>query len=127
MERHFHGGLEGSWTFVAKASRTGHLKTPKLLRYQARDLQRPLVPRLVRARSLQRRGLRRHRLARHSLLRGLIRRAHRYQSAREKISHLEPLSVSRQLSYLDQLLLSLIPNLAASKREKRRGRVRISK
>ena len=121
MELHYHEGLEDSWMFVAKVSRMELLETPKLLRYQARDLRRPLEPRLVRARSLRRRRLRRHRLARHSLLRGLIRRAHRYQGAREKISHLELLSVSRQLNYLDQLLLSLIPNLAASKREKRRG------
>ena len=129
-------GLEGSWTFVAKASRTGHLKTPKLLRYQAGDLQRLPVPRLVRARSLQRRGLRRRRRSRRGLLRGPTQRAHRYQGPtrfllnhdRERISYLEPLSVSLLLSYLDQSrvmnanqpTLNLILGLAAPKEEKRR-------
>ena len=135
MERHFHGGLEGSWTFVARASRTEHLKAPKLLRYQAGDLQRPPVLRLVRARSLQRRGLRRRRLVRRGLLRGPAQRAHRYRGLMrfllnlnmERTSYLELLSASLLLSYPDQFhvmnvnqpTLSLTLDLPVLKEEKR--------
>jgi hypothetical protein len=133
VERHFHEGLEDSWTFVAKASRTEHLKIPKLLRYQAGNLRR-LLPRLVRARSLQRRELRRNRRAVHSLPRELTRRAHHYKGAMQlkmirdlgRISLPEFQSISQQLSYLSQYyvrnttqhLPGLIQDLARLEKEK---------